>query len=619
MRVDIHHELCVRGPKCCFDRVGAFGSREQEAEIAVAFWQGPNLASRHDRDLEPDDAWNGLGHVLTVHADEPPGGADRQHHHSRRHRLASQATCLPKGQVLAERMPQDHLFETDPRAEAQRSGTQSADRPRGNLDHPHAVVVHSYLGVYRPLSQAERRRGVRNHALDAILHVSGDPGGRHVDRLLEVRTLEWVGLVEQRKHFQLSVAQQSFEGEFGAGHILLGQQHSATGDVERTLRRDARRRRVVGPDHSAARGESHGLDDAREADVGDVVGVVEDLEARLRNFRGHERGAHRRLVASSGHCIRRIVREAEPLACVRGDEHALIVDGDDGIDASSGIERVDGRSAAFGIVEWDDDSSIAHGLGQHRLLLGRHDHLSAERPRGSDEISRPVGGGRQQKKHPRHLRIIGHMSDLVEPLVKLTDEARSKIVEVRSSEPDAETLGLWIEVSGEANGAYTYTMELRPLEDAAGEGVVQRHDDLSIVIDHDSVEKLSGATLDFTGAGMVMKNPNQPAPAPAPAWGADRPAPDLSGELPQKVLAILDTEINPAIAAHGGYAELVAVEDDVAYVRMGGGCQGCGMAAVTLSQGIEVAILEGIPEISRVVDVTDHASGSNPYYEAAKK
>jgi Fe/S biogenesis protein NfuA len=216
------------------------------------------------------------------------------------------------------------------------------------------------------------------------------------------------------------------------------------------------------------------------------------------------------------------------------------------------------------------------------------------------------------------------MSDLVEqplgetsPVVRLTDEARTKIVEVRSAEPDAENLGLWIEVSGEANGAYTYTMELRPLEDAAAEGVVQRHDDLSVVIDHDSVEKLSGATLDFTGAGMVMKNPNQPAPAPA--WGADRPAPDLTGELPQKVLAILDTEINPAIAAHGGYAELVAVDDNVVYVRMGGGCQGCGMAAVTLSQGIEVAILEGVPEIERVVDVTDHASGSNPYYEAAKK
>ena len=208
------------------------------------------------------------------------------------------------------------------------------------------------------------------------------------------------------------------------------------------------------------------------------------------------------------------------------------------------------------------------------------------------------------------------MSEVVDPLVTLTDAARTKILEVRSAEPDAETLALWIEVSGEASGAYTYTMELRPLEEVAENGIVQRHDDLSIVLDNDSAEMLSGATLDFTGAGMIMKNPNQPAPA-AP-WG-DRPAPDLSGELPQRVLAVLDTEINPAIAAHGGFAELVAVEEDVAYVRMGGGCQGCGMAAVTLSQGIEVAILEGVPEIEKVIDVTDHASGTNPYYESAKK
>ena len=66
-------------------------------------------------------------------------------------------------------------------------------------------------------------------------------------------------------------------------------------------------------------------------------------------------------------------------------------------------------------------------------------------------------------------------------------------------------------------------------------------------------------------------------------------------------------------------AELVAVEDETAYLRLSGGCQGCGMSSVTLSQGIEVAIRESVPEITRVVDVTDHASGSNPYFEAAKK
>ena len=73
-------------------------------------------------------------------------------------------------------------------------------------------------------------------------------------------------------------------------------------------------------------------------------------------------------------------------------------------------------------------------------------------------------------------------------------------------------------------------------------------------------------------------------------------------------------------AAHGGGMKpLVAVEDDTAYLRLGGGCVGCGMAAVTLTQGISVAIKQAVPEILNVVDVTDHASGTNPYYEAAKK
>jgi Fe/S biogenesis protein NfuA len=209
------------------------------------------------------------------------------------------------------------------------------------------------------------------------------------------------------------------------------------------------------------------------------------------------------------------------------------------------------------------------------------------------------------------------MAELVEPVLKLTDGAREKILEVRASETDPDTLALWVEVNGESDGAYTYLMELRPLEEAKSAGVVQSHDDLSVVIDHDSAEKLSGATLDFTGAGMVMQNPNRPEPS-SPAIGT-RPPADLSGELPQRVLQVLEQEINPAIAAHGGFAELVAVEGSVAYVRMGGGCQGCGLAAVTLTQGIEVAILDAVPEIEQVIDVTDHASGANPYYEAAKK
>ena len=145
------------------------------------------------------------------------------------------------------------------------------------------------------------------------------------------------------------------------------------------------------------------------------------------------------------------------------------------------------------------------------------------------------------------------------------------------------------------------------------------HAPLTVTIPADSVENLAGATLDesrdLLKPGLVLNNPNNPSPR----IGADGPSPDLTGPVEQRVMQVLDHQINPSIAAHGGVAELVAVEGGTAYLRLGGGCQGCGMASVTLSQGIEHTIREAIPEITGVIDVTDHSSGQNPYYEAAKK
>jgi Fe/S biogenesis protein NfuA len=204
----------------------------------------------------------------------------------------------------------------------------------------------------------------------------------------------------------------------------------------------------------------------------------------------------------------------------------------------------------------------------------------------------------------------------VSDVLTISAEAHQKVLEVRNAEPEPDTLALWVEVNGEANGAYTYLMEFRPTAELGDDVLVEHDDGLAIAIPNESVELLRGSTLAFNG-GMVMQNPNRPRPPAARI--ADRPGADLSGEIPQRVIQVLDEQINPAIAAHGGYAELVAVEGSIAYLRMGGGCQGCGMAAVTLSQGIEVAILDMVPEITEVVDVTDHASGANPYYEAAKK
>ena len=206
-----------------------------------------------------------------------------------------------------------------------------------------------------------------------------------------------------------------------------------------------------------------------------------------------------------------------------------------------------------------------------------------------------------------------------EPVLRVTEAALAMVLEARASEEREESLALWVEINGSLGGAYTYDMYFQAAADARPEDWSDERGGMALVVSSDSIEKMQGAVLDVHGGGMVIENPNHP-PAPAAASPAMAgPPADLSGDVAQRVLQVLEQQINPSIAAHGGRADLVAVEDASAYLRLSGGCAGCGMAAVTLSQGIEVALRESVPEITRVIDVTDHAAGTNPYYEAAKK
>jgi Fe/S biogenesis protein NfuA len=201
------------------------------------------------------------------------------------------------------------------------------------------------------------------------------------------------------------------------------------------------------------------------------------------------------------------------------------------------------------------------------------------------------------------------------PMLTITDAARDKILDARAGEPDADSLALWVDVSGVEGNSFTYDMYLRPVDEAGAEDVVQSDSNIPIVVPGESADKVRGSTLDLASGGMmVLRNPNSPSPA-RPVAAAEPPK-DVSGLVAQRVLQVLDEQVNPAIAAHGGRADLVAVEGPVAYLHLSGGCQGCGMAAVTLRQGIEAMIFEAVSEITEVVDVTDHASGTNPYYKA---
>jgi Fe-S cluster biogenesis protein NfuA len=85
-------------------------------------------------------------------------------------------------------------------------------------------------------------------------------------------------------------------------------------------------------------------------------------------------------------------------------------------------------------------------------------------------------------------------------------------------------------------------------------------------------------------------------------------------EIRRRVQQVLDTDINPAIASHGGNVQLIDVRENNISIRMGGGCQGCGMANVTLRNGVETAIRRTVPEVGVIQDETDHASGRNPYF-----
>jgi Fe-S cluster biogenesis protein NfuA len=108
--------------------------------------------------------------------------------------------------------------------------------------------------------------------------------------------------------------------------------------------------------------------------------------------------------------------------------------------------------------------------------------------------------------------------------------------------------------------------------------------------------------------------------APAVATKAAPPAGAVDDDaLYERVARLFDEQVNPMVARHGGRVELIDVQDAVVMLRMGGGCQGCGMADVTLRQGIEGMLSQHIPEVRGIVDITDHTSGANPYFQASKK
>ncbi len=188
-------------------------------------------------------------------------------------------------------------------------------------------------------------------------------------------------------------------------------------------------------------------------------------------------------------------------------------------------------------------------------------------------------------------------------MITLTEAAKDRIVKVMEMQGKAGS-ALRVRIAGRTSNGYRHELCFVPEGAETENDTIVEAQGVRLVIDGTSIEKIRGTTIDYVenlqGAGFVFDNPN-------PATYSD----PEKGEAIEK---LFEETVNPGLAMHGGSVELLDVKDNNVYVRLGGGCQGCGMANVTLKQGIERMIREAMPDIGAVIDTTDHADGKNPYY-----
>lgn len=195
------------------------------------------------------------------------------------------------------------------------------------------------------------------------------------------------------------------------------------------------------------------------------------------------------------------------------------------------------------------------------------------------------------------------------PIVEITAEALAQLLQLRDEEPDGDKLGLRLEIASGPGEDFRYDLSFDEYLTAAFTDEVRTHDGLKVIIPARDVELLQGATLDVTeSTGLVIRNPNRPA------------APVVEGltnddALSAEVEAVLAAEVNPALAAHGGFVTYVGHDGDgTVYLTMGGGCHGCSMSKMTMLDGVQTMLADAIEAVERVKDLTDHSTGENPFY-----
>lgn len=199
-----------------------------------------------------------------------------------------------------------------------------------------------------------------------------------------------------------------------------------------------------------------------------------------------------------------------------------------------------------------------------------------------------------------------HEHGAEDKIVQISELARAKLLEVLDDQKLRGLGSVRVTIKGRGAAGYEYSMSLKEDSQPDPGDAIQDEIDFKVLVDSETLPHLRGATVDFVdqfmGGGFKIDNPNT-------AWD-DPMAADIQ--------RLIDSQINPGVAMHGGHVELIDVKDNMVYVQLGGGCQGCGMVDVTLRQGIEHLIKQEFPQVQGVIDTTDHAGGSNPYYQPSK-
>ncbi|MDP2957214.1 MAG: NifU family protein [Longimicrobiales bacterium] len=159
-----------------------------------------------------------------------------------------------------------------------------------------------------------------------------------------------------------------------------------------------------------------------------------------------------------------------------------------------------------------------------------------------------------------------------------------------------------------------FELTLVSLEELRSEEIQVEGPGFPVLVSAGDSGRLEGALVDFVESVTETGFEVRLADSEAPSAGS-RPNGAPTGEIADRVRGVLDTQVNPAIAAHGGMISLVDVKDTEIFVQMSGGCQGCAMSRMTLRQGVERMLRQAVPELTAVHDVTDHASGEHPFFQ----